>query len=83
MNQIIISDLPETIQTLLSQAQITGDSLTITKDGIPLAVIEFIKKKPFVNEDEDLLQVCERIGRNAQARGLTEEILEELLADES
>lgn len=34
-------------------------------------------------KDEDLPTVFKRIGNNAQARGLTEEILEELLADES
>jgi prevent-host-death family protein len=44
MNQITISDFSETIQTLLSQAQKTGDSLTITKDGVPLAIIQPVKK---------------------------------------
>jgi antitoxin (DNA-binding transcriptional repressor) of toxin-antitoxin stability system len=44
MNQITISDFSETIQTLLSQAQKTGDSLTIIKDGVPLAIIQPIKK---------------------------------------
>ncbi|WP_228051615.1 hypothetical protein [Sphaerospermopsis aphanizomenoides] len=33
--------------------------------------------------EEDLLTVFDRIGKNAQAKGLTEEIVEELLADES
>lgn len=33
--------------------------------------------------EEDLLTVFDIIGKNAQAKGLTEEILEELLADES
>ncbi|MFM6154283.1 MAG: hypothetical protein ACKO2Z_33905 [Sphaerospermopsis kisseleviana] len=33
--------------------------------------------------EEDLLTVFDRIGKNAQAKGLTEEILTELLADES
>jgi len=33
--------------------------------------------------EEDLLNVFNRIGKNAQAKGLTEEILKELLADES
>lgn len=45
-------------------------------------LIQEIQKNP-KNPDEDLLSVCERIGRNAQAKGLTEDILEELLADES
>ena len=33
--------------------------------------------------EEDILTVFNRIGKEAQAKGLTEEILEELLADES
>lgn len=33
--------------------------------------------------EEDLLTVFDRIGKNAQKRGLTEEFLQELLADES
>jgi antitoxin (DNA-binding transcriptional repressor) of toxin-antitoxin stability system len=44
MTQIILSDLPKTIQTLLSQAQATGENLTITQDGIPFAIISPIKK---------------------------------------
>ncbi|WP_414588866.1 hypothetical protein [Scytonema sp. PCC 10023] len=40
-------------------------------------------KKHSPNKDEDLPSVFDRIGRDAQAQGLTEEILEELLADES
>jgi prevent-host-death family protein len=44
MAQIILSDLPETIQTLLNQAQTTGEPLTITQNGIPLAIISPIKK---------------------------------------
>ena len=46
-------------------------------------LIQEIQKNPPKNQDEDLLSVCERVGRNAQAKGLTEDILEELLADES
>ncbi|MEH2312561.1 MAG: hypothetical protein V7K35_14415 [Nostoc sp.] len=46
-------------------------------------LIQEIKKTSSNNKDEDLLSVFDRIGRNAQAKGLTEEILEELLADES
>ena len=46
-------------------------------------LIQEIKKNSAKNQDEDLLSVCDRIGRNAQAKGLTEDILEELLADES
>lgn len=44
MTAIILSDLPETIQTLLHQAQTTGENLTITQNGIPLAIISPIKK---------------------------------------
>lgn len=46
-------------------------------------LIQEIKKTSLKNEDENLLTVLDRIGRNAQAKGLTAEILEELLADES
>ncbi|OYD99517.1 hypothetical protein CDG77_01095 [Nostoc sp. 'Peltigera membranacea cyanobiont' 213] len=46
-------------------------------------LIQEIKKNSPKNKDEDLLSVFERIGRNAQAKGLTEEMLEELLTDES
>ena len=44
MNQIAVSDFSETIQTLLSKAQETGDHLVITKDGVPLATIYPIPK---------------------------------------
>lgn len=33
--------------------------------------------------EDDILSVFQQIGKEAQAKGLTEEILEELLADES
>ena len=46
-------------------------------------LIQEIKKTSPNNKDKDLLTVFDRIGRNAQAKGLTEEILEQLLADES
>ena len=46
-------------------------------------LIQQIKKTSPKIEDENLLSVFDRIGRNAQSKGLTEEILEELLADES
>ncbi|MBF2055753.1 MAG: type II toxin-antitoxin system prevent-host-death family antitoxin [Cyanobacterium sp. T60_A2020_053] len=45
MIQIALSDLPETIQNLVNQAQMTGDNLTITKEGKPLAVIQPITEK--------------------------------------
>ena len=83
MIQISLSDLPETLQNLVNQAQMTGDNLTITKEGKPLAIIQLIPNQISANENENFLQLCEEIGRKAQARGLTEEILDELLADES
>jgi hypothetical protein len=46
-------------------------------------IIQQIKINSPKKQEEDLLNVFDRIGRNAQAKGLTEEILEELLADES
>ncbi len=46
-------------------------------------LIQEIKRNSPKNKDEDLLSVFDRIGRNAQAKGLTEKILEELLADKS
>ncbi|MBD2524445.1 hypothetical protein [Nostoc sp. FACHB-133] len=46
-------------------------------------LIQEIKKTSSNNKYEDLLSVFDRIGRNVQAKGLTEETLEELLADES
>lgn len=45
MSQIAISELPESLQVLLNQAHLTGDSLTIIKDGMPLAVIHPVKKQ--------------------------------------
>ena len=45
MTQITLSELPESLQTLLSQAQKTGEVLTIIKDGIPLAIIFPIKQQ--------------------------------------
>jgi hypothetical protein len=44
---------------------------------------EELDKNFSLNKENDLLSIFDRIGKNAQARGLTEEILEELLADES
>lgn len=39
-------------------------------------IIQQIKKNSPKNREEDLLTVFDRIGKNAQAKGLTEEILE-------
>lgn len=46
-------------------------------------LIQEIKKTSPKNQAEDLLSVFDRIGRNAQAKGVREETLEGLLADES
>jgi prevent-host-death family protein len=43
MIQITLSELPESLQNLVNQAQKTGEALTITQDGIPLAIISPIK----------------------------------------
>jgi antitoxin (DNA-binding transcriptional repressor) of toxin-antitoxin stability system len=43
MTQITLSELPQSLQTLLNQAQKTGETLTIIQDGIPLALISPIK----------------------------------------
>ncbi len=45
MTQITLSELPESLQNLLNQAQKTGEALTITQDGIPLATISPIKQQ--------------------------------------
>ncbi|WP_016950870.1 type II toxin-antitoxin system Phd/YefM family antitoxin [Anabaena sp. PCC 7108] len=45
MTQITLSELPQTLQTLINQAKKTGEPLTITENGIPLAIISPIKKK--------------------------------------
>jgi antitoxin (DNA-binding transcriptional repressor) of toxin-antitoxin stability system len=44
MTQITLSELPEALQSFISQAQTTGETLTITQDGITLAIISPIKK---------------------------------------
>jgi hypothetical protein len=46
-------------------------------------IIQQIKINLPKKKEEDLLTVFDRIGKNAQAKGLTEEILEQLLSDES
>jgi antitoxin (DNA-binding transcriptional repressor) of toxin-antitoxin stability system len=44
MTQITLSELPQSLQILLNQAQKTGETLTIIQDGIPLALISPIKQ---------------------------------------
>jgi prevent-host-death family protein len=45
MKQITLSELPETLQHFLEQAQTTGEILTITQNSIPLATIFPYQKK--------------------------------------
>ena len=45
MTQITLSELHESLQTLLNQAQKTGEALTIIQDGVPLAIISPIKQQ--------------------------------------
>jgi antitoxin (DNA-binding transcriptional repressor) of toxin-antitoxin stability system len=44
MTQITLAELPQDLQTLLNQAQKTGESLTIIQNGIPFAIISPIQK---------------------------------------
>jgi prevent-host-death family protein len=44
MTQITLAELPQNLQTLLNQAQKTGEPLTIIQNGIPFAIISPIKK---------------------------------------
>jgi type I restriction enzyme S subunit len=45
MTQITLTELPETFQNLINQAQKTGEPLTIIQNGIASAIISPIKKK--------------------------------------
>lgn len=72
----------KTYQLPLTFDQILNLVLQLTAKEQEQLIQEIQKNSP-KNQDEDLLSVCDRIGRNAQAQGLTEDILEELLADES
>jgi hypothetical protein len=73
---------PKTYQLPLTFEQILNLVLQLPKQEQEQLIQEIKKTSPKVVE-ENLLNVFDRIGRNAQAKGLTEEILEELLADES
>lgn len=44
MMQITLSELPESLQSLLTEAIQTGEPLTITENNQPLAIISPIKK---------------------------------------
>ena len=45
MTQITLSELPESLQTLLDRVQKTGEALTIIQDGIPLAILTPIQQQ--------------------------------------
>ncbi|MFN7854581.1 hypothetical protein [Anabaena sp. AL09] len=58
----------------------------MTQKTYPLTfeqILNLVLQLPAQEQEEDLLTVFDRIGKNTQSKGLTEEILEELLADES
>ena len=67
LNNIQVSDLPNVINNLGFQPN-QVINLTIESSEFP---------------EDNLLSVMDRIGKKAQENGLTEEILNELLADES
>jgi hypothetical protein len=67
LNNIQVSDLPNVINDLGFQPN-QVINLTIESSEFP---------------EDNLLSVMDRIGKKAQENGLTEEILNELLADES
>lgn len=66
MTQITLAELPPILQTLINQAKKTGETLTITDNGIPLAIISPVKKKSLLEAfanlediDEDFADVDE------------------------
>ncbi|MFO8038284.1 MAG: hypothetical protein R6U67_02420 [Sodalinema sp.] len=68
------------------QLPLTFEQILILVQQLPKE--EQIKLKQEIDkainaQEEDLLTVFDRIGKNAQDKGLTEEILQQLLADES
>lgn len=67
IKQIKISDIPDALQRM-----------GISQDTTINLTIETVE-----DEQEDILTLFQEIGQEAQAKGLTDEILEELLADES
>ncbi len=68
------------------QLPLTFEQILILVQQLPKE--EQIKLKQEIDkainaQEEDLLTVFDRIGKNAQDKGLTEELLQQLLADES
>ncbi|QYX31015.1 type II toxin-antitoxin system Phd/YefM family antitoxin [Sphaerospermopsis torques-reginae] len=59
MTQITLSELPPILQTLINQAKKTGETLTITDNGIPLAIISPVKKKSLLEVFANLEDIDE------------------------
>lgn len=75
-----------TITSNTYQLPLTFEQILILVQQLPKE--EQIKLKQEIDkginaQEEDLLTVFDRIGKNAQEKGLTEDILQQLLADES
>ncbi|MFP4220780.1 MAG: hypothetical protein ACLFM4_07400 [Phormidium sp.] len=75
-----------TIPSNTYQLPLTFEQILILVQQLPKE--EKIKLKQEIDkglnaQQEDLLTVFDRIGKNAQDRGLTEDILQQLLANES
>jgi len=68
------------------QLPLTFEQIVILVQQLPKEEQIKIKQeidKQINSQEEDLLTVFDRIGKDAQQKGLTEEILQQLLADES
>lgn len=59
MTQITLSELPPILQTLINQAKKTGETLTITDNGIPLAIISPVQKKSLLEAFANLEDIDE------------------------
>lgn len=66
---------------MLSQAKLTCVLSPFSPTKAMKQTINQVKSVQIV--EEDILSLFQQIGKEAQAKGLTEEILEKLLADES
>ncbi len=59
MTQITLSELPPILQTLINQAKKTGETLTITDNSIPLAIISPVQKKSLLEAFANLEDIDE------------------------
>lgn len=59
MTQITLAELPQMLQTLINQAKKTGETLTITDNGIPLAIISPVQKKSLLEVFANLEDIDE------------------------